>query len=304
MEIDTLRTFVAVAQHGGVLAASRALRVPKQTVSRRLAQLEESLGVALFARDRRPLALSDAGRLFVERCLSIVTSADAAVAELQHHDALVTGPLRVASPALFLRLYLAPLLGPLVQQFPLLRVELLATDELDPGAPWELDLVIWFGALPDVQWRATRLGNADNVLCAAPAVAAQLRSIEPADLARVRTVHYSRGIHAPTWRLASGGGTVEIEIEPWLRTNDADAALAVVLGGHGVARLPPVLAEPYIREGRLERILPAWRVELGPITALHRPSSRSAVAMQALLGALRRSLMAAQSPETLKENLT
>jgi DNA-binding transcriptional LysR family regulator len=301
MELDVLRTFVAVAQHGGVLAASRALRVPKQTVSRRLAQLEESLGVALFERARRPLTLSDAGRLFAERCLGIVTSADAAVAEIQQQSAILTGPLRVASPALFARLFLAPVLGQLAQQHPLLRIELLATDALDPRAPWELDVVIWFGALPDVQWRAFPLGRAENVLCAAPAFAASLTGASPAELGRARAVLYSRSIQAPSWRLVRGAEALEVALDPWLRTNDVDSALAAVLNGHGVASLPGVLVEPHLRAGRLTRVLPGWRVEIGPVTALYRPSSRSMTAVQTFLEGVRRAVAGAELKKASQE---
>jgi DNA-binding transcriptional LysR family regulator len=301
MDLDTLRTFIAVAQHGGVLAASRALRVPKQTVSRRLAQLEDDLGVALFEHDRRPLTLTDAGRLFAERCLSVVTSADAAVAEIQQRSAVVTGLLRVASPALFARLFLAPALGMLAQRHPLVRVELLATDALDPSTPWEFDVVIWVGALPDVRWRASPLGRAANVLCASPAFVASLGGIEPAELEHARSVHYTRELQAPTWHLARGAETIEVRINPWLRTNDAEAALAAVLAGQGVASLPQILVAPYLHTGRLQRVLPGWRVEVGAISALHRPASRSSTAVQALLEEVRRAVGEATPNEPAEE---
>ena len=225
------------------------------------------------------------------------------MAEIQQRSAILTGRLRVASPGLFARLFLAPVLGQLAQQHPLLRIELLANDELDPRAPWELDVVIWFGPLPDVQWRPFPLGRAANVLCAAPAVAASLAGAAPAELGRARTVHYSRSIQAPSWHLVRGAETLEVAIDPWLRTDDADSALAAVMSGYGVASLPGVLAEPHLRAGRLARVLPDWRVEIGPITALYRPSSRTMAAVQAFLAGVQRAALGAQSHEASLETL-
>lgn len=297
MDLETLRTFVAVAQHGGVLAAARALRTPKQTVSRRLAQLEAEVGAPLLERDRKPLALTDAGRLFAERCLSIVASADAAVAELQPRGGVATGTLRVASPALFARLFLAPALSVLAQRHPLVRVELLATDSLEPSAPWEFDVVIWLGPLPDVRFRPVALGQATNVVCAAPALAASLAGVEPAALAGARAVLYSRSARAPVWRLVRGSRTVEVPVTPWLRTNDPDVALSAARAGLGVTSLPGVLVAADLRAGRLQRLLPDWRVQVGAITALYRPGARPLAAVRTLLDALGRAVAAGPPPD-------
>jgi DNA-binding transcriptional LysR family regulator len=162
-------------------------------------------------------------------------------------------------------------------------------------------VVIWFGALPDVQWRPFPLGRAENVLCAAPAVAASLDGLAPTELGRARTVLYSRSVGAPSWRLGRDGETLDVAIDPWLRTNDVDSALAAVLNGHGVASLPGVLVTPHLQAGRLVRVLPGWRVELGPITALYRPSSRSPAAVQTFLTKVRHAVAAAQSPDSSQE---
>jgi DNA-binding transcriptional LysR family regulator len=125
-------------------------------------------------------------------------------------------------------------------------------------------------------------------------VAAALAGASPAELGRARAVLYSRSIQAPSWRLTRGGEALDVAIDPWLRTNDVDSALAAVLSGHGVASLPGVLVEPHMRAGRLARVLPEWRVEIGPVTALYRPSARSMGAVQAFLSGVRHAIAGAQ----------
>ena len=96
MDVDDLRTFVEVADAGGVSAASRRLNLAKSIVSRRLLRLEAELGTPLFDRGGR-LTLNDAGRLFrdhVERALGELDAGRRAVAEATAEGA---GTVRLAS---------------------------------------------------------------------------------------------------------------------------------------------------------------------------------------------------------------
>lgn len=287
MELEAIRIFLAVADHGGLLAAARALELPKQTVSRRLAALEEEVGVQLFARERRPLILTPSGDVFAARCRRIIEGAEAAVREARAQVLEPRGVLRLAAPQLFARKLLAGVVTGLSARFPDLRIRLVAVDDLDPALPWNYDAVFWIGDPPDVHWRARRLGEATNELCAAPKLLdASPPLTEPQDLAALPTLDYHRRPRRRAWVLKRGDTTVEVALEPRIETNEPEVALEAALAGLGVANLPGILVHSHIEQGRLRRVLPAWRAHIGPVLVLYRPHANLPARLEALLSAV------------------
>ncbi len=286
MDTELLRVLVAVADHGGLLAAARALRMPKQTMTRRLQALEEQVGVELLRRDRRPVVLSEAGEAFVARCRPVIAELDAALAAARAQREEVVGTLHIAAPSLFSRLFMGEVVARLGAAHPGLTVWSWATDALDPSTPWTYDVVIWIGPLPDVQWRVRELGEASNVLCCA-ADDVESRAIkQPADLTAARTIHYSRRSGSPGIWLTRGGEQVRVATTPWLVTNHEEVALASALAGQGVASLPRVLVAPHLESGALIELLPQWSVHIGALSVLYRGSAQQTPRLAALLAVL------------------
>lgn len=288
MDLDTLRTFLAVTDHGGVLAAARALELPKQTVSRRIAALEDDIGVPLFARERRPLELTPAGATFAIRARGLIAAAEAAVQEARAELSDPRGVLRIAAPQLFTREFLAPVITGLVARHPALNVRVVARDDLDPAVPWNYDAVVWIGEPPDVHWRARTLGEAHNVLCAAPRLLdARGHPGAPEDLAALPCVDYHRRLRRQPWILRDGDGRERAHVlEPRIETNEPAVALDAALAGIGVAHLPAILVRPHLDAGRLVRVLPGWSVVIGPVLLLVRSHANPPARVQALLRAI------------------
>lgn len=290
MDLALLRTFVAFVDHGGVLAAARALRVSKQSLSRRLAALEEAIGAPLVDRDRRPVVPTEGGRVFAERCRAILAATDDALIDVRRRATTVTGTLRLATPQLFARLFLPPTLDRLGRDHPGLVVEAEAIDTPDPSRPWHWDAVVWLGPLPDVHWIAHPLFEARNLICAAPDDPERALLRRPADLARVRTIDYTRKPGPAVWPLARGTERLAVEVTPWLTTNDVDLALQMVLAGRGIGHLPGVLAAPHIAAGRLVDALPGWQAVFGPLTLLYRTPRHRLPRLAVFLDALDRAI--------------
>jgi DNA-binding transcriptional LysR family regulator len=287
MELEWLRTFLAVADHGGLVAAARALELPKQTVSRRLAALEVEVGVELFARERRPLELTPSGEVFAARCRQVLEGTEAAVREARAQVLEPRGVLRIAAPQLFARKFLADVVTTLAARFSELRIRLVAVDDLDPALPWNYDAVVWIGEAPDVHWRARRLGEASNELCAAPSLFERHRApTEPHELTGLPTLDYHRRPRRRSWTLRRGDTTVEVPLESRLETNEAEVALTAALAGLGVANLPALLVREHLAEGRLRRVLPGWRAKIGPILLLYRQHVHPPARIEALLNAV------------------
>lgn len=287
MELESVRIFLAVVDYGGLLAAARALEQPKQTVSRRLAALEAEVGVELFARERRPLELTAAGEVFAARCRQVLADAEAAVREARAQQLEPRGVLRIAAPSLYARKLLAGVVTGLAARHPELRVRVVATDDLDPAVPWNYDAVFWIGEPPDVLWRARRLGEASNVLCAAPSLLAAVA--EPGDphaLVGLPLIDYHRRLRRRPWVLRRGSTTVEVATAPRIETNEPEVALAAALAGLGFASLPELLACEHVAAGRLRTVLPGWRAHIGPVVLLHPPHAHPPARVEALLAAV------------------
>ena len=287
MDFESLRVFLAVADHGGLLAAARALEQPKQTVSRRLAALEAEIGVELFARERRPLELTPAGALFATRCRQVIDGAEAAVREARAQVLEPRGVLRIAAPQLFARKLLAGVLMALAARHPALRIRLITTDDLDPAVPWHHDAVFWIGEPPDVRWRVRRIGEASNELCAAPGLLAKIGPIvDPRALATLPTLDYHRQPRRRAWVLRRGDTTVEVAIEPRLETNVPEVALDAALAGLGIANLPGLLVQDHLAQGRLQHALPGWRAQVGSVLLLYPPHAHPPARLEVLLTAV------------------
>jgi len=287
MDFDALRIFLAVADHGGLLAAARALELPKQTVSRRLAALEAEIGVELLEHERRPLVLTPTGELFAARCRQVIEGAEAAVREARAQMLEPRGLLRIAAPQLFARRLLASVITALAARHPALRIRLVSADELDPALPWHHDAVFWIGEAPNVHWRTRRLGEASNELCAAPELLARLGALtDPAGLSALPILDYHRRPRHGAWVLRRGDTTVEVTFEPRLETNEPEVVLEAALAGLGIANLPGILVHEPLAQGRLCRVLPGWRAQIGPVLLLYPPHAHPPARLEALLAAV------------------
>jgi LysR family transcriptional regulator, regulator for bpeEF and oprC len=168
-DLNAVLVFLKVAEQGGFVAAARSLNLPKSTVSLKINELEQRLGVRLLHRTTRRVSLTEEGRLYYENCLPILDAlhdANDAIASLQGHP---QGLLRVAAPPLFVQYFLPPLLPEFLLSYPNLRIALNVdnqnTDLIKEGD----DLAIRFGQMEDSTLVMRRLGTGCLKLFASPA---------------------------------------------------------------------------------------------------------------------------------------
>jgi DNA-binding transcriptional LysR family regulator len=239
--------FATVVHEGGFTSAARRLGLTKQSVSERIAKLEQQLGVRLLERSTRWVRLTDRGALYHAHCVAIASRVDEANAEVQRLQAEPTGLLRVSAPALYGRRYLAPLLAELLAEHPKLRVDLSLTDRRVDLIEEGFDVAIRVGELDDSALTARKLGEGHVYYLASPSYLGRARSV---DLRRARCI----GIRAfETWRHEGAA----IKIEPVLVVNDLEVACAAAVAGVGVARLPSIVCREAVEAGQL-------RVLFGP----------------------------------------
>lgn len=268
-----LKAFARIADLGSVSGAARALGMPKSSVSRSLARLEEAVGTALIERSTRHLRLTDAGLLLhrhATRILDDVSEAENAVGGLIGNP---TGTLRVSVGFTFAAGPLAPMLPPFLKRYPDVRVVLTVDNRPIDLLTEEIDVSIRIGPLRDSELIARKLGTIELWPCASPAYLAERGTPTTVDdlVDHTLIAHFDR--RAP-WRMRTPSGAVcEIETEPGTVVPEPAVTKIVLLGGAGIGWLPDFDARDALAAGTLVRVLPDHGSEGVDVHALY-PSYR------------------------------
>jgi DNA-binding transcriptional LysR family regulator len=253
---NDLRYFLAVAEHGSTLAAGRAMRVSQTTVARRIAALEQSLGVELFERLQSGYTLTDIGEELLNHARKAGSHAEALHSAASAKTRSVTGTVRITVEDVYSVTVLAPIMRELREAHPDLRIDLDTTSEVRSLAAGEADVAIRSCVTPDDPNIVGRRLFPDNFsfYCSKDYAAAHGMPGGPDEL----------GAHA---LIAGGGGGIERAYDGWLRskglmgsvvmhTGSATGLLSAVKSGAGIAALPCIVAE---REPGLIRCYPPAR---------------------------------------------
>ena len=260
-DLNEILVFVRVAEQRSLTKAGQLLGLPKSTISRKLSQLEDRLGVSLVQRTTRTLSLTDAGQTYLDRCARII-------ADLQEADSLVasmqagpSGTLRVSAPPELGNLLLDELACEYLEAYPDVSLELdLSQRQVDLVAEG-FDLAVRVGTLPDSTLVARRLAYPVFALYASPSYLAS-RGVpqKPADLAAhdclVFTARPERDWHLEP---VAGGEALRLDVSGRAATNSMLMLRDLALGGFGIALMAERLAQDGLAAGKLTRVLADWQ---------------------------------------------
>ncbi len=274
LDLLHLKTFARIADLGSVSGAARSLGMPKSSVSRSLARLEEAVGTALIERSTRHLRLTDAGLMLhrhAARILDDVSEAENAVGGLIGRP---TGTLRVSVGFTFAAGPLAPMLPAFLRRYPDVRVVLTVDNRPADLLTEEIDVSIRIGPLRDSELIARKLGTIELWPCASPAYLAERGTPMTLDdlLHHTLVAHFDR--RAPLRMRTPSGAVREIETEPGTVVPEPAVAKIMLQGGAGIGWLPDFDARDAVAAGTLTRVLPDYISEGVDVHALY-PSHRS-----------------------------
>lgn len=270
MDLNDIVVFTKVVETKSFTGAADALGLPKSTVSRKLAQLEERLGVRLVQRTTRKLALTEIGEAYYERCSRIV--ADIAAAEQLVTDMQSTprGRLRVTASVDFSTRFLGEIVAEFLAQHPEINVELEATDRVVDLIEDGFDLAVRFGQMPESTLIARRLCGLHLILCASPDYLARRgtpRTVEELD--EHDHVLFTPVSRNQTWTLANGDASYEFGRPARLATNNYGAVVDVARAGGGIALISEFMVTEEIKNGQLVRVLPDWQTRPTDVHAVY-----------------------------------
>jgi DNA-binding transcriptional LysR family regulator len=257
---DTL-VFVKVIEAGSFTAAARDLRLPKTTVSRKVRELEERLGVQLLHRTTRRLGLTEAGTVYFQHCKKIpqaLLEAEAAIGELKGRP---SGTLRITSSYSIMCSLVAPLLGEFRMLYPEVNVDLVLSHRTLDLVAEGIDIALRMGALPDSSMAARRLGVCANRVYASPAYLA--RHGEPQHPLELRQHHalvtrVARRGSGYAWPMSNGGACENYEISPVIEADDPQVLKEPLFAGAGLMMATDLIMQPHAAQGLVRPILPGW----------------------------------------------
>lgn len=248
--------FVRALEEGSLSAAARRLDLSPAVASRRLARLEDRLGVRLIERTSRRLAPTEAGRLVYDRAAQLLEGVEDLEAVVSRRTTQARGLLRVSAPTSFGRRRLAPLLQPFLAAQPRLTLELNLTDAFVDLMAEDVDVAVRIGSYEAENPLMHRLAPNRRVLCASPAYLAEYGA--PDSLDDLRRHAQLAAENQSIWRLEGPEGPVVFRARSRVRTNSSEVARELALAGGGVALRSTWDVGDELRDGRLKVVLPQY----------------------------------------------
>jgi DNA-binding transcriptional LysR family regulator len=271
-DLNSLVIFAKVADASSFSEAGRRLKMPVSTVSRRVAELEDELGIRLLERSTRSLRLTPAGLEVLEHAQRTAELSEAVEHIASDHLSTVSGILRLSAPPSISDSLLAPLVGAFQNQHPEVRVQVLITERMVDLIGEGVDLVFRFGELRDSTLVARKLLTYRHRLVASPEyLAGHRKPRRPRDLLSHRLLAFSRWKPEAHWNFVhvQGREKESVSFEPYLAMNDYAGLASALVAGAGIGELPPLVQAHLIDKGQLVEVMPAWRFRTLDLSVVH-----------------------------------
>lgn len=267
VDLNRVAVFLRVVEAQSFTAAAEALGLPKSSVSRSVARLEESLGVQLLQRTTRALQLTEAGRVYFEEASRALASLEQAHEALAQLDARPQGAVRITAPVDLGARVLAPLAARFARRTPGITLEFVLTGKVLNLVDDGVDLAVRAGTLRDSSLISRRVSGHDPWLLASPAyLDARGTPTSVAQLAEHDCVLFRPRRGHQEWVLTGPDGVQRINARGPVSADDYMFLREAVLAGAGIGLLPALICEQDVARGRLVRLLSP---HIGPSASLH-----------------------------------
>ncbi len=259
-DLNDLALYAAVVRHKGFTAAANALSVPKSKISKRVAALEEQLGVRLIERSTRKLAITDIGQSFYERCEAVLSGVEAAEAVVAVAKAEPAGTVRLSMPPGFAPM-MADVLPGFLKRYPLVRLSILTTGRPVDLIEERIDVALRVRDSYDTDQSliVRRFGATRRYLAASPRFLERYGPVDLDTIGRIPTLSMQENNPRAIWTLLHSSGEIhDVSHSPILTCSDFSVLERATIEGIGLGLLPDIIVERGFRNGLLTPVLPDW----------------------------------------------
>lgn len=279
--LESMSVFVAVVAAGSFSAASRQLRMPLPTVSRKVAEIEAHLKAKLLVRSTRKLVLTEAGQAYVEDCKRILDAVTEAERGASGQYNVPQGELTITAPIVFGRLHVTPVVNEFLRAYERVDVRLLLADRALNLVEDRVDLAVRIGTLPDSRLVASKVGQIRRVVCASPAYLKERGTPRaPQDLLKHDCVTFAGLTDAGSWDFRD---RETVRVRSRLATSTAEAAIDATVAGIGLTCTLSYQIADAVQSGQLAIVLKKFEPPPLPVSLIYVRESRITAKLRAFI---------------------
>ncbi|WP_306154242.1 LysR family transcriptional regulator [Roseovarius sp. MMSF_3281] len=285
-----MQSFVAVVETGSFVAAGQRLGLSNKLVSKRLAQLEQDIGMTLLHRTTRSMSLTHEGTRYLEGARRVLAEFEQLENEFDAADGL-KGVIRIAAPTTYGETTVARAASRFTEEHPNVTVELALSDRYEDLAKGGFDVAIRIGHLSGSSLIVRKLGETRMKVVAAPAyLKAHGTPEHPADLGDHICIRDTNSTDPNRWSFCIEGQTIQVPVSGPFLANSPSACLAPVRAGMGIFTCPDIFLADDLSTGRLVELFPNTHAESLPIQSIHLPSAFRKTRVKAFVDVMQREM--------------
>jgi DNA-binding transcriptional LysR family regulator len=267
---SAIPVFVAVVERGSFSSAAEKLGMTKSAVSKRISVLEDNLGVRLFNRTTRSIALTEAGERFSDYARNAVVIANEGFAALNNLQGIPKGTLKINAPMTFTRLHIVPYIKEFLDSYPDVKVILSMDDRVVSLVEGGFDVGIRIGELENSSLIAKKLADCKSVLCASPEYLEKHGTpSNPEDLSHHNCINYSLFQGGAEWTFYKDSKKLKLEPKGNFIVNNSDAISEVLLNGLGICQMPTFIVAEHLKSQRLITFMDEYALPKHAIYAVY-----------------------------------
>ncbi|ANM09783.1 MULTISPECIES: LysR family transcriptional regulator [unclassified Rhizobium] len=282
--LDAMTVLLAVVEQGSLSAASRHLRTPLATVSRKISELEAHLNARLLQRSNRKVTLTEAGRSYVEAAREILDRVEEAERAAAGEYSAPKGALTMTAPIVFGRLHVLPVVVDFLKAYPDINLRLMLGDRLSNLVEDHIDVALRIGNLPDSNLIAVRLGAIRRTAYASPDyLRRHVTPPHPADLSTHDCITFESMASTLNWTFTEGKRDLTVPIRSRLAVNTAEAAVDAAVAGLGITRVLSYQAARAETAGLLTPLLVDFEPPPAPVHLVYPAQGMVPLKLRALI---------------------
>lgn len=268
--LEAMSILLAVAEAGSISAASRKLKVPLATISRKVSELEAHLNVRLLMRSNRNISLTEAGQSFVAASRRILQDLGEAEREVSGDSRVLKGELVLSAPIALGRFFLLPIVIDFLKEFPSIDVRMMLADRRLNLIEDRIDIGLRVGELQDFSLVAKKVGTVRRVVCASPIYLKRRGAPKtPENLGDHDCVTFENTLSAESWTFHIGKAEKSFPIHSRLIVSTAEAAIDAAVAGGGLTRMLDYQIAAQRRAGTLKLVLESFNSPPKPVHLIY-----------------------------------
>jgi len=284
-KLQAMSVFVEIAEKGSLTAAANSLGKSLPAVVRMLAALEENLQVRLFNRTTRSIALTEEGRIYLERCHKILTEIEESELALSQSQVEPHGTMTLTTPIRFGELHVAPSVTRFLKQYPRVNVNLLLRDRIVNLLDEGIDMAVRIAHLEDSSLIAKHIGEIRQVTVASPTLLTKLGGApqHPHQLTNLPCVRTTSISSSPFWHFNEGGKRLDVPVKGSFICNQIKATVDACIAGLGYGVFFNYQVMSRVRSGELKIVLRDFEPEALPLSLVYPHTRLMAMRVRTLI---------------------